>query len=189
MKRLTSLSRSIQGKVALVTGAASGMGRATALLFADEGARLALVDINEQGLDEVAATIRAAGGEVLVLAADCSQREAVQNTVVRAAEHYDGIDILINNAGIVLGSDINNSEEFEASWEQSLAVMASAQQWAIRAALPWLRRAEHPRILNVASTEALGATAHNAAYVVAKAAGFVTGAAVPVDGGLTIRNA
>jgi 3-oxoacyl-[acyl-carrier protein] reductase len=260
MKRLTSLSRSIQGKVALVTGAASGMGRATALLFADEGARLALVDINEQGLDEVAATIRAAGGEVLVLAADCSRREAVQNTVVRAAEHYDGLDILINNAGIVLGSDINNSEEFEASWEQSLAVMASAQQWAIRAALPWLRRAEHPRILNVASTEALGATAHNAAYVVAKhaclgltramavelgkegitvncvcpgpvntgmtalipaedkqvfarrrtalrryaepeevahvilslvlpAASFVTGAAVPVDGGLTIRNA
>lgn len=260
MKRLTRLSRSIKGKVALITGAASGMGRATALLFADEGAKLGLVDINEQGLDEVAATIRAVGGDVLVVAADCSQREAVQNAVTRVAEHYDGLDILINNAGVVLGSDISSPAAFEASWEKSLAVMASGQQWAIRAALPWLRRAEHPRILNVASTEALGATAHNAAYVVAKhaclgltramavelgeegitvncvcpgpvntgmtalipaedkqvfarrrtalrryaepeevahvilslvlpAASFVTGAAVPVDGGLTIRNA
>ena len=260
MKRLTSLSRSIKGKVALVTGAASGMGRATALLFADEGAKLGLVDINEQGLNEVAAAIREAGGEVLVVVADCSQREEVQNAVAQVAEHYDGLDILINNAGVVLASDINRPEEFEANWEKSLAVMASCQQWAIRAALPWLRRAEHPRILNVASTEALGATAHNAAYVVAKhaclgltramavelgkegitvncvcpgpvntgmtalipeegkqvfarrrtalrryaepeevahvilslvlpAASFVTGAAVPVDGGLTIRNA
>ena len=70
MSRLSTLSRSIAGSVAIITGAASGMGRATAHLFADEGARLGLLDVNAQGLEAVAEEIRAAGGEVLPLVSD-----------------------------------------------------------------------------------------------------------------------
>ena len=180
MTRLSKLSRSIEGKVALITGAASGMGKATARLFADEGARLALVDINSQALAEVASEIEAAGGDVIALTADCSQREAVRNAVEQAAMHFDGMDILVNNAGLALLSAIDG-EDYDTNWDISMAVMAGAQQWAVRAALPWLRKAEHPRIVNVASTEALGATAYNSAYVAAKHASLGLTRALAVE--------
>ena len=100
--RLSHLSRSIDGSVAVVTGAASGMGRATAFLFADEGARLALIDINGDALADVAATIEAAGGEVLPLVADCSDQAQLTAVVQQAGEHFGAIDIIVNNAGLVV---------------------------------------------------------------------------------------
>lgn len=174
------MSRSIRGSVAIVTGAASGMGRATAHLFADEGARLAIVDINQQALAEVALEIRQAGGDVLAIPADCSLRTAVVAAVEQTAAHYGGIDILVNNAGLVLPSMLED-EDYEASWQKSLDIMVSAQQWAIRAARPWLAAASHPRIVNIASTEALGATANNSPYVVAKHACLGLTRALAVD--------
>ncbi len=167
LSRLSTLSRSIAGSVALVTGAASGMGRATAHLFADEGAKLALIDINPDGLESVAAEIRDAGGEVFTAIADCADQGALTDAVTRSAEQFGRLDILVNNAGLATIAAFGD-ETYDAAWDKSLAVMTSAQQWAVRAALPWLREAEHPRIVNVASTEALGATSYNSAYVVAK---------------------
>ena len=181
MTKLSKLSRSIDGKVALITGAASGLGRATACLFADEGARLALVDVDAERLKEVAETQRDAGADALTIVADCATREELVNAVEHAASHFGELDILINNAGVALMSDLNNAEQYEQSWQQSLAVMASAQQWAIRAALPWLRKAEYPRVVNVASTEALGGTAYNSAYVVAKHASLGLTRAMAVE--------
>ncbi|MBT4522356.1 MAG: SDR family oxidoreductase [Halieaceae bacterium] len=168
MSRLSNLSRSIEHKVAIVTGAASGMGRATAHLFADEGARLAIVDINADTLEAVALETRGAGAEVLAIAADCSVHEQVSGFVQKTADHFGAIDILINNAGLALPTAIDDDENYDRHWQISMDVMLNAQQWAIRSALPWLRKAEHPRIVNIASTEALGATAYNSAYVVAK---------------------
>jgi 3-oxoacyl-[acyl-carrier protein] reductase len=180
MKRLSTLSRSIKGSVAIVTGAASGMGRATAHLLADEGARLAIIDINEEGLQAVAEEIRSVGAQVLPLAADLSSRDAVESAVTAVATHYGAIDILINNAGLVIPTTVD-AENFAEAWDTSLAVMAGAQAWAIRAALPSLRQSAHPRIVNIASTEALGATRYSSAYSVAKHASLGLTRAMAVD--------
>ena len=178
--KLSALSRSIAGSVAIVTGAASGMGRATAHLFADEGARLAIVDINEEGLRAVAEEIRSVGGDVLPLVVDLSSREAVENAVAEAATHFGAIDILVNNAGLVIPTEVD-ADNFSEAWDISLAVMTEAQAWAIRAALPSLRRSNHPRIVNIASTEAHGATRYNSAYSVAKHASIGLTRAMAVD--------
>ena len=178
--RLSALSRSIAGSAAVVTGAASGMGRATAHLFADEGARLAIVDINEEGLLAVADEIRSVGGDVLPLVVDLSSREAVEKAVEEAAAHFGAIDILVNNAGLVIPTEVD-ADNFAEAWDISLAVMTEAQAWAIRAALPSLRRADHPRIVNIASTEAHGATRYNSAYSVAKHASIGLTRAMAVD--------
>jgi 3-oxoacyl-[acyl-carrier protein] reductase len=180
MTRLTKLSRSISGSVAIITGAASGMGRATAHLFADEGARVAIMDINGAALESVAQELRSVGADVLPLTVDLSDRNAVEGAVAKVAEHFGGIDILINNAGFALPAEID-SEGYGQSWDTSLAVMATAQAWAIRAALPALRNSANPRIVNVASTEAHGATRFNSAYVVAKHAALGLTRAMAVD--------
>lgn len=180
MKRLSQLSRSIAGSVAIVTGAASGMGRATAHLFADEGARLAIMDINSAGLEAVAAEIRSVGAEVLAVAVDLSSRDAVEQAVAQVAAHYGAIDILVNNAGLVIPTTVD-ADNFAQAWDMSLAVMTGAQAWAIRAALPSLRKSPHPRIVNIASTEALGATRFSTAYSVAKHASVGLTRALAVD--------
>lgn len=180
MKRLSKLSRSIAGSVAIVTGAASGMGRATAHLFADEGARLALMDVNEAGLTAVAEEIRSVGGEVFALGVDLASRDAVEQAVAEVAMHYGAIDILVNNAGLVIPTTID-ADNFAQAWDTSLAVMTAAQAWAIRAALPCLRKSAHPRIVNIASTEALGATRFSTGYSVAKHASVGLTRAMAVD--------
>jgi 3-oxoacyl-[acyl-carrier protein] reductase len=180
MARLSKLSRSIAGSVAIITGAASGMGRATAHLFADEGARLALIDINTGALEAVAGEARSVGAEVLPLTVDLSDRAAVEAAIAQVGAHFGGIDILVNNAGFALLAEID-SDAYPHSWDTSLAVMATAQAWAIRAALPFLRQSPHPRIVNVASTEAHGATRFNSAYVVAKHASLGLTRAMAVD--------
>ena len=180
MTRLTRLSRSIAGSVAIVTGAASGMGRATAHLFADEGARVAIIDLNAEGLATVAQEIRDAGGEVFEQVVDLSDRDAVTAAVEAVAAQFGGIDILVNNAGMVIPTTVD-AENFAESWDTSLAVMTGAQAWAIRAALPSLRAADHPRIVNIASTEALGATRFNSTYSVAKHASVGLTRALAVD--------
>ncbi len=179
-RRLTRLSRSIAGSVAIITGAASGMGRATAYLFAEEGARLALLDINEDGLAAVADEVRSVGTEVLTLTVDLSSRDAIEQAIESIADHFGTIDILVNNAGLIIPTEID-AANFADSWDTSLAVMASAQAWAIRVALPGLRRSDHPRIVNVASTEALGATPHTSSYTVAKHASVGLTRAMAVD--------
>lgn len=164
---LSKLSRSIEGKVAIVTGAASGMGRATAALFADEGAKVAAIDINEEPLREVVAEIAAEGYEVRGWTLDLADGEAIIQVFGEIAAHFGGIDILINNAGISFPAAID-SEDYEVAWEKSLAILITAHIRTIRASLPYLRKAPHPRIVNIASTEGLGATKGGSPYTAAK---------------------
>ena len=123
--RLSQLSRSIDDSVALITGAASGMGRATARLFADEGARLGLLDINEDKLLEVAEEIRAAGNQVFTVAVDLANRDEVVKAVGAIVERFGGLDILINNAGLIIPAEVDGPN-YPESWDTSFAVMATA---------------------------------------------------------------
>jgi len=164
---LSQLSRSIEGSVAIVTGAASGMGRETAKLFAEQGARVAAIDINAEPLAEVVAEIASAGKEAKAWSLDLSNREDIATVFDEIGAHFGAMDILVNNAGISRGTPIDG-EDYEAAWEISLAVLLTAHTRTIRAALPYLRQAAHPRIINIASTEGLGATKFGSPYTAAK---------------------
>ncbi|MGY3450025.1 3-oxoacyl-[acyl-carrier protein] reductase [Bradyrhizobium sp. USDA 4353] len=152
----------------LITGAASGMGRATARVFADDGARVAVTDIDEAGAHAVAAEIAASGGTARAWRLDLADPQAISTVVNEAASQFGGLDIIVNNAGISVRVAIDD-EAYDESWAKGIAVMLTAQQRVIRAALPHLRRSTSPRIVNIASTEALGATALHSAYSAAKA--------------------
>ena len=167
MTRLSKLNRSISGRVAIITGAASGMGEATAYLFADEGARLALIDLNAEPLERVAETIRSAGRDVRNAALDVSDRDALQQAVQGFGEEFGSIDILVNNAGLSIPAPID-SDHYEEAWQRSLDVLITAHHRLIRAALPWLRESDAARIVNIASTEAYGATKYGSPYTAAK---------------------
>ena len=165
---LSKLSRSVKGLVAVVTGAASGMGRATAQLFGDEGARVALLDINAEPLQAAVQEMTGAGHEAKGWTLDLSDGKAIAQLVGQEIPaHFGGLDILVNNAGVSLPAPID-SEEYEAAWQQSLAVLLTAHTRTVRAALPHLRKSGCPRIINIASTEGLGATRFGSPYTAAK---------------------
>mgnify|MGYP001084706093 FL=1 len=168
MTDFKQLSRSVRGLTVLVTGAASGMGRATARVFAAEGANVAVTDYDGAGAQAVADAITASGGSARAWQFDVADAAAVPRVVNEVAKHFGGLDIVVNNAGISTVSAIDG-ENYDALWDRGIAVLLTAQQRIIRAALPYLRQSKCPRIVNIASTEALGATALHSPYSAAKA--------------------
>lgn len=179
-EKLTKLNRTIKDHVAVVTGAASGIGRATAHLLADEDARVAILDIDKAALDRVAREIVDIGAQALPIHVDLTKRDSIRIAISEILEHFGRIDILINNAGFAIPCGIEN-EEFDQVWDRSLTVMAKAQAWMISETIPSLRLSPHARVVNVASTEALGATALSGAYTVAKHACVGLTRAMAVD--------
>jgi 3-oxoacyl-[acyl-carrier protein] reductase len=165
--RLSKLSRSIDGRVAVVTGAASGMGRATAHLFADEGARVAVIDRNREGVADVVSEIRDAGYQADGFTCDVSDGDNIDRAIAAVAERLGPVDILVNNAGISLPSPID-SADWLAAWDTTLAINLTAYARFVRACLPMLLRNRDGRIVNIASTEGLGATPGISAYTASK---------------------
>lgn len=172
MSRLTRLQRSVVGRVVIVTGAASGMGRATAHLFADERASVAVVDIGQERVDAVVDEIVAVHGAAGVMgyALDVTDIAAVQAMVQAVHDRFGRLDIIVNNAGVSMGSAIDLDEDgFALAWDRTLAVNLSAYVHVIRAAVPFLRRSDAARIVNIASTESIVATPTLSAYSASKA--------------------
>ena len=180
-------SRSIAGRVAIVTGAASGMGRATAKLFAAEGAKVAVTDLDLAACQAVA---RECGTNARPYALDVSDKDAIASTVAQVAADMGGIDILVNNAGISRHAALDGGDEYEDVWHSALAVMLTAHQRMVRAALPQLRKSDAARIVNIASTEGLGATPGLTPYVASKTGvtGLTRGLAVDLGPeGITVN--
>lgn len=157
-------SRSIAGRIAIVTGAASGMGRATARLFAAEGAKVAVTDLDLAACEVVAAEC---GAGARAYALDVADKDAIGRVVAQVAADFGGIDILVNNAGVSSFCALDD-DAYDDTWHRALAVMLTAHQRMVRAALPHLRRSDAARIVNIASTEGLGATPGDTPYVAAK---------------------
>ncbi len=168
MSDFKQLSRSVAGLTVLVTGAASGMGRATARVFAAEGANVAVTDYDAVGAKKVENEIVANGGSAKTWPLDVANRDLIKMVIGDVAERFGGLDIVINNAGISVRVAIDD-DGYDEAWAKGLAVMLTAHQRIIRAALPYLRKSKSPRIVNIASTEALGATALHSPYSAAKA--------------------
>ena len=161
------LDRSVAGRVVFITGAASGIGRATAHVFARQGARVALADINAEGVEAVATAVRAEGGEARAYALDLTDAAAIATVVAQVASDFGALDCIVNNAGVGRLTPLDDPA-YDASWQWQFDIMLGAHQRVVRAALPYLRASNAARIVNVASSEALGATARNSAYVAAK---------------------
>jgi 3-oxoacyl-[acyl-carrier protein] reductase len=180
-------SRSIAGRVAIITGAASGMGRATALLLAADGAKVAVTDLDLAACERVAAEC---AGEARAYALDVSDPAAIARVVAQIANEFGGIDILVNNAGVSAFAPLDAGEAYEETWNRALAVLLTAQQRMVRAALPYLRQSDAARIVNIASTEGLGATPGDTPYVAAKSGvvGLTRGLAVDLGKeGITVN--
>jgi 3-oxoacyl-[acyl-carrier protein] reductase len=155
--------------VAVITGAASGMGRATAHLFADEGARVAAIDVAIEGVKQVVADIddSEGPGQAAGWSLDVTDGAAVEEAVAEIAARFGGIDILVNNAGVSLPAPIDDSS-YEQRWERTIAVNLTAQTRLVRACLPHLMQSPSARIVNIASTEGLGATGYITPYTASK---------------------
>ncbi len=172
MTRLSSLSRSIRGRVAIVTGAASGMGRATVRLFADEGARVVVADLDADAVVSVVDEINEAHGPDAAVGCvlDVADPSELERLVTSAQRWGGGIDIVVNNAGVsrpvVLG---DTDGEFDAAWARTLEVNLTAHVRLVRLALASLIESTAGRVVNVASTEAIVATAGLSGYAASKA--------------------
>jgi 3-oxoacyl-[acyl-carrier protein] reductase len=167
MPRLTAGNRSVAGKVVLVTGAASGMGRATAHLFADEGAKVAVTDLGEERVQAVVDEITGAGSTAAGWVLDVSDVDAVDRVVGEIVERFGSLDILVNNAGMVAAGPVDGGRYLD-DFQRTIDVDLAAHVLTIRAALPHLKASGEGRIVNIASTEGSGATKYNSAYVAAK---------------------
>jgi len=167
MTKLTKLSRSVEGKVALITGSGSGMGRATSYVFAEAGAKVVVSDINEKQIEEVSSEINSSSGTCLKQILDVTNQENIKVVIANVIEEFGQLDMLINNAGISIPTTIDD-ENYEESWDRTFDVLLKGQVNLIRAALPFIRESDCGRIVNISSTEGLGATPRISPYTSAK---------------------
>jgi len=167
MTKLTKLSRSVEGKVALITGSGSGMGRATSYVFAEAGAKVVVSDINKKQIEEVSSEINSSNGTCLKQILDVTNQENINEVIANVIKEFGQLDILINNAGISIPTTIDD-ENYEESWDQTFNVLLKGQVNLIRAALPFIRESDCGRIVNISSTEGLGATPRISPYTSAK---------------------
>jgi NAD(P)-dependent dehydrogenase (short-subunit alcohol dehydrogenase family) len=142
----------LEGKVALVTGAASGMGREICVRFAEEGARIAALDVDERGLDETEAAVP----DAATFVADVADEEQVRRAVDGAAERIGALHIIVNCAGVLWrGRDVSVLETDEAVWDRVFAINLKGIVWACKHGVPRLIEAGGGAIVNVGSTSAL----------------------------------
>ncbi|MFV0534147.1 MAG: SDR family NAD(P)-dependent oxidoreductase [Cumulibacter sp.] len=177
------LNRSISGETAIITGGASGMGRATAHLFASEGAKVVIADLGADRVQKVVDEINTRFGAELALGAECDVADLDQlRNVVESATPWSGrLDIVVNNAGMGRPNALTQPEdEFTEAWDRVLAVNLSAQAQLVRLALPYLLKSDAARVVNIASTEAIVAQSGLVSYAASKTgvAGLTRGLAV-----------
>ncbi len=155
-------------KTAVVTGAATGIGAATALAFGAEGAQVVLADINQAALDECVAKIQADGGKALAVQADVSRSSQVESMVDAAVEAFGGIDCLVASAGIqTYGTVVSTDED---TWDRTLAINAKGVYLAAKYCIPQMVKRGGGAIVNVASVQGLFSQPNVAAYSASKGA-------------------
>jgi len=159
----------LQDKVALITGAGSGIGREAALLFAQEGSAVVVCDINEAGGAETVAQIQVAGGQATFVNADVSRAIAVQEMIAAAETTYGQLNILFNNAGIFHPDDGSVLDTEEAIWDLTMTVNLKGVFFGCKYGIPALLRAGGGSIINTASFVAvMGAATSQVAYTASK---------------------
>ena len=157
----------LENKVAVVTGAASGIGQAIAILYAKEGAKVVVADINQQAAAAVVAQITAAAGTAIAVAANVAKQEDIDNLIDTAVKTYGTLDILVNNAGI-MDNFVPVAALTDELWEKILSVNLTGQMRAIRKAMPIFLEKKKGVIINTASIGGLCGSRAGAAYTASK---------------------
>ncbi len=161
----------LQNKVAVITGGSSGIGRATALLFAAEGAKVVITDVNDAGGQETLDLIKAAGNEALYFHADVSKAADCEGMIAFAEEKYGAVHILFNNAGIMHSDDGDATGTTESVWDLTMNINVKGVFLGCKYGIPAIRRAGGGSIINTASFVAiLGAATPQLAYTASKGA-------------------
>lgn len=159
----------LEEKVALITGASSGIGREACLLFAQEGAKVVAVDLNEEGGQETVDLVREAGGEAVFVKADVSSAADSENMVNFAEETYGKLNIMFNNAGIMDSRDGTSQDTDEEVWDLTMNVNLKGVFFGCKYGIPALKRAGGGSIINTGSFVALlGAATPQVAYTASK---------------------
>ncbi len=155
-------------KVVIITGAGRGIGRAAALLFASEGARLALVDINEESGEAAAEEVRLQGGEAIYVKTDLTHSAHVKKMADTVVEKYGRIDVLYNNAGINHFGKVTDADE--AAWDRVMAVNAKSVFLTCKFVIPIMAKQKKGVIINTGSAASLVGLANLSAYTASKGA-------------------
>jgi len=171
----------LAGKVALITGGGTGIGRGTALAFAREGAKVAVAGRRVEKLQEVVSEIKAAGGEAIAVACDVSRAADAQNAIRKTIEAFGRLDVLVNNAGVLHVSTIE--EIPEEDWDRLIDANLKGPFLMCRAALPEFRKAGGGAIVNVGSVLGLVAMKKRAAYCASKGGVTLLTKAIAIDHG------
>ena len=158
----------VAGKIAIVSGAAAGIGRATALRLAEEGAKICLGDIDRTGAESCAADIRARGGEAFPLALDVAEEADWRRIIDATVERFGGLDILVNNAGIAFAAGLENTTTEQ--WRRIMAVNVDSVFFGCKYALPAMRESGGGAIVNISSILGLVGSPVQAAYNATKGA-------------------
>ena len=162
----------LEGKTALITGAASGIGMETAKLFASEGAKVLVVDVNDGEGEQTAAAIRDSGGEALYQHADVSSSVETEAMIRKAEEKFGALHIIFNNAGIMDSRDDNAMVTEEDVWDLTMAINLKGVFLGCKFGIPALQRAGGGAIINTASFVGLmGAATPQIAYTASKGGG------------------
>ncbi|HEX5153006.1 MAG TPA: SDR family oxidoreductase [Parafilimonas sp.] len=157
--------KTLENKIAIITGAGSGIGKATAMLFAKEGAKVVVSDINEQHGNQVVEEIKAARGEAVFIKANTANAEDNENLVKQTVKQYGGLDIAVNNAGI--GGPLNVTGEYPIDgWQKVIDINLSGVFYGLRYQLPAMKNGGS--IVNIASILGQAGTKFSPAYVAAK---------------------
>ena len=167
MKLFKNLSRSVKGKVAIITGAGSGMGEATAKVFAEEGVKVVATDVNLEAVKRVSDEINTNGGVCHALHLDVTDKREIEDCLEESIKKFGSLDFVINNAGISSATALED-ENYENYWDDTLSVVLTGQIKLIRAALPHLLKSDSARIVNISSTEGFGASPYHSPYTAAK---------------------
>ncbi|WP_304137702.1 SDR family NAD(P)-dependent oxidoreductase [Mesonia mobilis] len=159
--------KTLENKVAIITGAGSGIGKSTALLFAKEGAKVVVTDINEEHGNSVVKEIEANGGDAIFIKADTSKAEDSEMTVKKTIEKFGQLDIAVNNAGISGPTEPIGEYSIEA-WDKVISINLSGVFYGMRYQIPEMQKAGKGSIINVASILGQVGFANSSAYAAAK---------------------
>ena len=164
--------RRLEGKIALITGAGSGMGKNTALLFAKEGAQLSLLDVKEAELEETTEEIKKLGGQAYMMVGDVSKAEDVDTWVKNTISKYGEINILLNNAGVYIMDPVPGCGNFydatERTWDRTMEINLKGPWLCCKAVIPYMLRHKKGKIINIASADGLIGILEPLAYVCSK---------------------
>lgn len=169
----------LKGKVAIITGGSDGIGKASALAMAREGARVAIVARTQDKLDAASAEIRAAGGDVIAISCDVMDEAKVKTAVAQVVAKWGGVDILVNNAGTSAARKFEDvSDEV---WETDLGIKVYGAVYCSRAAIPYMKAAGGGRIINITTGGGKAPGASSLPTSMARAAGIALTKAMSRD--------